>query len=502
MISCPLIPYPTHTAAFHIHIHIHTYSLTLRNNPTVLGKTAAFALPILQLCAEAKKRSNDGKPKDRGGGGTSQHLPRLAMSLQDRDPSIAIDPESNNLRIQSRDASKWACRASMRVSLSKPGKYSFACGVLDEGLVLVGWSTSDASLQLGTDHEGYGYGGTGVKVHRGNFDQYPSDRECLEFGKGDVIGCHVEIIEPQTDAGKKVHSKLIAVRISFSKNEEFLGHAFEISRKDVKAGDALFPTVCHKNAECSLHFGGSDDDKAGPSRTFALPQDFKPLDSLLSNGTGGGGQFNPRDASFSRSSSGKGPLAIVIEPTRELAEQTYRGLVDLAVLMSDPSVEIALLVGGMSPKATLQQLEKNNVDVLVGTPPIVATYMKKGTIQSNRCRFFVLDEADELIGSDSIKNIRSIYGRLLAANAKQSVFERLQVCFFSATLHSKEVRELSETICFRPLWIDLRGHDESIQAVRLESRAIPGRNLATTRQGAPANSAVVLGRDCGLCNGQ
>lgn len=86
--------------------------------------------------------------------------------------------------------------------------------------------------------------------------------------------------------------------------------------------------------------------------------------------------------------------------------------------------------------------------------------MKKGTMQSNRCRLFVLDEADELIGSDSIKNIRSIYGRLLAANAKRSVFERLQVCFFSATLHSKEVRELSETIYFRPLWIDLRGQDD------------------------------------------
>lgn len=321
-----------------------------------LGKTAAFTLPILQLCAEAKKRSNDGKPKDRGGGGTSQHLPRLAMSLQDRDPSIAIDPESNNLRIQSRDASKWACRASMGVSLSKPGKYSFACGVLDEGLVIVGWSTSDASLQLGTDHEGYGYGGTGVKVHRGNFDPYPGER--LDFGKGDVIGCHVEgITEPQTDSEKKGHAKLIAVRISFSKNGDFLGHAFEISQKSAKPGYALFPTVCLKNAECSLHFGGSDDEKAGPSKSFALPPGYKPLGCLLSDDTGGGGgEFNPRDASFARSSSGKGPLAIVIEPNRDLAEQTYRAFVDLPVLMSDASVESALLVGGLSPNVTLRQL--------------------------------------------------------------------------------------------------------------------------------------------------
>jgi ATP-dependent RNA helicase DDX1 len=50
----------------------------------------------------------------------------------------------------------------------------------------------------------------------------------------------------------------------------------------------------------------------------------------------------------------------------------------------------------------------------------------------------------------------------LSSNADQSRFERLHVCFFSATLHSPEVRDLAEQICYQPLWIDLRGAEDSM----------------------------------------
>lgn len=120
-------------------------------------------------------------------------------------------------------------------------------------------------------------------------------------------------------------------------------------------------------------------------------------------------------------------------------------------------------MGGIKPNQTLKMLDQNGVDVLVGTPPIVASYMKKGIIPSSRCRFFVLDEADELISTDSVDHIRSIFGRIVAStDANQSRFDRLQVCFFSATLHSKEVRDLAATLCNQPMWVDLRGKNDSI----------------------------------------
>ena len=33
----------------------------------------------------------------------------------------------------------------------------------------------------------------------------------------------------------------------------------------------------------------------------------------------------------------------------------------------------------------------------------------------------------------------------------------LQVCFFSATLHSTEITELADRICDKPTWVDLKG---------------------------------------------
>ena len=42
----------------------------------------------------------------------------------------------------------------------------------DEGLCRVGWSTLKASLDLGTDKEGFGFGGTGKKSFGRQFDTY------------------------------------------------------------------------------------------------------------------------------------------------------------------------------------------------------------------------------------------------------------------------------------------------------------------------------------------
>jgi ATP-dependent RNA helicase DDX1 len=47
--------------------------------------------------------------------------------------------------------------------------------------------------------------------------------------------------------------------------------------------------------------------------------------------------------------------------------------------------------------------------------------------------------------------------RLLPRGGKGS--DRLQTLMFSATLHSPEIRELSEQLCTFPTWVDLKGRD-------------------------------------------
>ena len=426
------------------------------------GKTAAFALPILQLCVETKNKSTrkmnrpEQSETDPGGGGEANDT-IWRMSLLDRDRSIAIDPQSYGLRIQSRDSSNWAgCRANQGIRRNNNYQalcLAFGVKVLDEGgIVRVGWATVDASLQLGTDGQGWGYGSTGKRVHKGEYLSYPNKEEEVSYAQGDVIGCYLKLVpdvdnSEKSEGNRKKMDPVVAI-ISFSKNGKYLGEAFEI-KKSVLGAAALYPAICLKNAECAFTF--SNDEKM-------LPLD--PNYQLLANANEGSVEINPRDTATSTKKSG--PLAIIIEPTRDLAEQTFRVFEDLAKRIMNVTVRIVLLVGGINPRLATQQLQKNQVDILVGTPPIVSSYMNKSIIQPHKCRFFVLDEADQLIGTDSITHIQAIYGRLLPVVQERSRFDRLQVCFFSATLDSPQVRSLADTICYQPLWIKLRGQKDSI----------------------------------------
>ena len=414
------------------------------------GKTAAFALPIIQLVAE----ENLANSKQRGNGVKVNAPARLffSMSAQDRDSSLSIHPSSPN-RVQSKDPSQWAgCRTSSGIAL-KPGGYVFECKILDKGIVRVGWSTADASLTLGSDSYGYGYGGTGMKVSSGNYQAYPNKENKTSFGEGDVIGCCLEVKSiSNNDTGSKAETMSM---IRFAKNGTLLDEAFNFESKgqDLKT---LFPSVCLKDAECELNFGGDQELAFSYDGYLPIVSAAKTLND--------GGVVNPRDASAAlHQKDAMGPFAIVIEPTRDLAQQTFTVFQDFMerVDSEECRTQAALLVGGVKPNQTLRLLEQDKVDVLVGTPPIIASYMKKGTISPSRCRFFCLDEADELITSDSIEHIRAIYSRLLASQSQQSAFSRLQVCFFSATLHDKKVQALAATLCHRPLWVDLRGQNDS-----------------------------------------
>lgn len=60
-----------------------------------------------------------------------------------------------------------------------------------------------------------------------------------------------------------------------------------------------------------------------------------------------------------------------------------------------------------------------------------------------------------------------------------------QVCFFSATLHSPEITKLSESICDRPIWVDLKGKDSVPDTVHhVVVRVDPDRDEASLMRSA------------------
>ena len=127
--------------------------------PTGSGKTAAFSLPHFELVHE-KLKEPGGAFRCQGGTSEKSHRrPARAVSTQDRDATLAVD----GARCQSR-SERWSGGRLLQGIAAKSGKYFFEICVEDEGLCRAGWATQAASLDLGTDKNGLGFGADGEEV--------------------------------------------------------------------------------------------------------------------------------------------------------------------------------------------------------------------------------------------------------------------------------------------------------------------------------------------------
>ena len=69
------------------------------------------------------------------------------------------------------------------------GRYYFEITQTDpNGIARIGWSVPTAPLDLGTDNQGFGYGGTGKKSFAKQFDDYGET-----FGINDVVGSLLDL---------------------------------------------------------------------------------------------------------------------------------------------------------------------------------------------------------------------------------------------------------------------------------------------------------------------
>lgn len=159
-----------------------------------------------------------------------------------------------------------------------------------------------------------------------------------------------------------------------------------------------------------------------------------------------------------RSSSTRGPmkrdknspLALIIEPSKELAEQTLKQIQIFKKYL--PNIKELLIVGGIPMKDQLSALE-NGVDIVVSTPGRLDDLIANRNLSLSQVRFFVLDEVDGLLQQGHKDLIGRIY-----RNIPPVTFDgkRLQMIVCSATLHNFEVKKLAEQYMHFPTWVDLK----------------------------------------------
>lgn len=122
--------------------------------------------------------------------------------------------------------------------------------------------------------------------------------------------------------------------------------------------------------------------------------------------------------------------ALILCPTRELAEQVSQSLRQLARLM--PNVKVLNLSGGMPLKPQLDSL-RHGAHIIVGTPGRVQKHLDKESLSLNRLETLVLDEADRMLDMGFFDAIHDII---------QLCPKQRQTLLFSAT-YPAEIKKLA-----------------------------------------------------------
>ena len=141
----------------------------------------------------------------------------------------------------------------------------------------------------------------------------------------------------------------------------------------------------------------------------------------------------------------KGPRrrvrALIVAPTRELAEQIHQAIGDLG---RKTGIRSLAVYGGVSKNPQLAELKKG-VEIVVACPGRLLDHLGERAIDLSNVEVLVLDEADRMCDMGFLPDIRRIL------NAVPS--ER-QTLFFSATMPT-EIRGLADTMLKDPTTVQI-----------------------------------------------
>src|SRR3954451_22332213 len=115
------------------------------------------------------------------------------------------------------------------------------------------------------------------------------------------------------------------------------------------------------------------------------------------------------------------PRSLILEPTRELAQQVSENFEKYGKYHP---LSMALLMGGVQMGDQIKALEKG-VDVLIATPGRLMDLFQRGKILLTGCELLVIDEADRMLDMGFIPDIEEICSKLPSSR---------QTLLFSATM--------------------------------------------------------------------
>ncbi|MFT7497718.1 MAG: ATP-dependent RNA helicase RhlE [Porticoccaceae bacterium] len=193
-----------------------------------------------------------------------------------------------------------------------------------------------------------------------------------------------------------------------------------------------------------------------PIQEKAIPKVLERKDVLASAQTGTG-----KTAGFTlpilqilhqTKKEGRRPVrALVLTPTRELAAQVHKNVMDYSQFLD---IKSTVIFGGVNAKPQIKSL-KYGVDIVVATPGRLLDLIDQRALSLGRVDILVLDEADRMLDMGFLRDIKKIIAMMPT---------KRQNLLFSATF-SKEIKKLAEGILTKPVLVEAERENSTAEMV-------------------------------------
>ena len=189
---------------------------------------------------------------------------------------------------------------------------------------------------------------------------------------------------------------------------------------------AIGPVLAGKDVLAAAQTG------TGKTAAFALPV----LQLLLSQG----GKVQPNCV-----------RALVLVPTRELAEQVHESI---AQYLHELPLRTAVAYGGVSINPQMMKLRRG-VDILVATPGRLLDLYQQNAVRFHQMQFLILDEADRMLDLGFAQELNALFTLMP---------QKRQTLLFSATF-SGPIRTLAGKLLNEPVRIDVTPKHAAAESV-------------------------------------
>ncbi len=192
----------------------------------------------------------------------------------------------------------------------------------------------------------------------------------------------------------------------------------------------------HEALVRGIRDAGFENPRPIQAETIPAGLDGRDVLGLAQTGTGKTAAFALPILDYLLEERRKGPTALVLAPTRELATQIAE---ETRMLARYTRLKVVTIFGGVSMHNQVRSI-RAHPDIVVGCPGRVLDLLQQGLLKLDQIETLVLDEADHMFDMGFLRDIRKIL---------KTLPKRRQNLLFSATM-PKEIRGLADELLDKP----------------------------------------------------